>query len=87
MGSQEQIAVSVVIPTRGRETRLAFALDSLAEQTLDPGAFEVIVVRDSDDEPQRAEVPDRLNCRILTLPGVPPPPRSGTQGGASPAAR
>src|SRR5688500_15232844 len=40
--------ISVVIPTRFRETRLAFALDALAAQTLAPGRFEVIVVRAAD---------------------------------------
>jgi hypothetical protein len=37
--------VTVVIPTYDRETRLAFALEALAEQTLDRERFEVIVVR------------------------------------------
>ena len=36
--------VSVVIPTHDRETRLAFALEALAEQTLARERFEVIVV-------------------------------------------
>lgn len=40
--------ISVVIPTRRRETRLAFALDALAAQTLAPDRFEVIVVRAAD---------------------------------------
>lgn len=40
--------VSVVIPTRLRETRLAFALDALAEQTLSRERFEVLVVRADD---------------------------------------
>jgi glycosyltransferase involved in cell wall biosynthesis len=39
------IDVTVVIPTYDRETRLAFALEALAEQTLDRERFEVIVVR------------------------------------------
>jgi GT2 family glycosyltransferase len=38
-------AVSVVVPTVGRETRLAFLLEALAEQTLPRERFEVIVVR------------------------------------------
>lgn len=57
--------VAVVIPTRGRETRLAFALDALAEQTLDRDRFEVIVVRapDGNDGPL-AEAPDGLAVRF-----------------------
>ena len=37
--------VSVVIPTRARETRLAFALEALAAQTLYRSRSEVIFVR------------------------------------------
>jgi GT2 family glycosyltransferase len=57
--------IAVVIPTRGRETRLAFALEALAEQTLDRDRFEVIVVRASDggDAPH-AEAPDGLQARF-----------------------
>lgn len=40
--------ISVVIASRGRETRLAFALDALARQTLAATQFEVIVVRSAD---------------------------------------
>lgn len=39
------VDVTVVIPTYDRETRLAFALEALAEQTLEKERFEVIVVR------------------------------------------
>jgi GT2 family glycosyltransferase len=60
--------ISVVIPTRGRESRLAFALDSLAGQ-LDPGRFEVIVVRDSDAAEPLAGPPDGVRVRYLTRPG------------------
>lgn len=56
--------ISVVIPTRRRETRLAFALDALAAQTFDPSRFEVIVVRSEDvaDEPT-TPAPERLEVR------------------------
>ena len=50
------VDVTVVIPTYDRETRLAFALEALAEQTLDRERFEVIVVRAPGGEqkaPQR----------------------------------
>ena len=38
----------MVIPTRRRETRLAFALEALAAQTLEASRFEVVVVRSED---------------------------------------
>jgi len=51
----EQLALSVVIPTRNRPDRAAAALDSLAMQALAEGVFEVIVVDDgSEEEPHRA---------------------------------
>ena len=40
--------MSVVVPTRFRETRLAFLLDALAAQTLARERYEVIVVRADD---------------------------------------
>ena len=56
--------ISVVIPSRGRETRLAFALDALAAQTLDSAHFEVLVVRDGT--PRRAAAaPEGLHVRFL----------------------
>ena len=62
--------VAVVIPTRGRETRLAFALEALAAQTLDPERFEVVVVRDEDARAPLAPAPPRVRTRSLTRPGV-----------------
>jgi GT2 family glycosyltransferase len=61
--------VSVVVPTRSRETRLAFLLDALAEQTLDRDRYEVIVVRadDSLDGPH-TEPPDGFEVRFLSAP-------------------
>ena len=60
-------AVSVVIPTHRRETRLAFALESLAAPTLAAERFEVIVVR-SEDEPgaDRAIPPEGVQVREIT---------------------
>lgn len=57
--------IAVVIPTRGRETRLAFALDALACQTLEPDRFEVIVVRAGTglDAPL-AQAPDGLEVEF-----------------------
>jgi len=60
----------VVIPTRRRETRLAFALEALAEQRLDASRFEVIVVRDGDAAEPLAQAPPGLAVRFLTRPGV-----------------
>ncbi len=58
--------VTVVIPTHDRETRLAFALEALAEQTLARERFEVIVVR-SPDGPAGplTEAPPDLDVRFL----------------------
>ncbi len=53
----EQPDVSVVIPTFRRETRLAFALDGLAAQTLSKDRFEVIIVRAPEDEETPVTVP------------------------------
>lgn len=63
--------VSVVIPTHARETRLAFALEALAEQTLDPGEFEVIVVRTEEAEGPFAVPPEGLEVRELRAPRGP----------------
>lgn len=63
--------VSVVVPAYRRETRLAFTLDALARQTLDPTRFEVIVVRDAEYEPI-ARPPGNLNLRFVSQPGPGP---------------
>ncbi len=61
--------VSVVIPTWKRETRLAFALDALAEQTLSQGRFEVVVVRSAEgEEPDQVDAPQGRSVRFLTCP-------------------
>jgi glycosyltransferase involved in cell wall biosynthesis len=65
--------VSVVIPTRNRETRLSFALEALAGQTLDPSRFEVIVVRAADSRPPFAPAPEPVSVRFLTHSGPPGP--------------
>ncbi len=59
-----------MIPTRGRESRLAFALEALSRQTLAPDRFEVIVVRDGDCSPPLAGAPDGLEVRYFTRDGV-----------------
>jgi hypothetical protein len=62
--------IAVVIPTRRRETRLAFALEALAAQRLDASRFEVIVVRDGDAAEPLAQAPPGLAVRFLSRPGV-----------------
>lgn len=68
--SEAATQISVVIPTRGREPRLGFALEALARQSLAPRLFEVIVVRDGDSSPPLVEAPPGLDVRFLTRPGV-----------------
>jgi len=68
--------VSVVIPTMRRETRLAFALEALASQTLPRDRFEVVVVR-ADEPGPKATAPDGLDVRFLT----------GTSGSGAAASR
>jgi GT2 family glycosyltransferase len=57
--------VTVVIPTARRETRLAFALEALADQTLARERFEVVVVR-AEDGGARASAPDGLPVRFVS---------------------
>lgn len=56
--------IAVVIPTNRRESRLAFALDGLAAQTVAPERFEVIVVRGAAAGP-RTRAPAGLPVRFL----------------------
>jgi GT2 family glycosyltransferase len=61
----------VVVPTHARETRLSFALEALAAQTLEPESFEVLVVRPDDDaESPLAGMPPRLTARSLVSAAV-----------------
>jgi hypothetical protein len=63
--------IAVVIPTRGRESRLAFALDALAAQSFEAERFEVIVVRDGDARGRsRTRGPDGLCVREVFGNGV-----------------
>lgn len=65
----EAAEIAVVIPTRDRETRLAFALEALAEQTLARDRFEVIVVRAPGDlEGALCEPPPGLAVRFIASP-------------------
>jgi glycosyltransferase involved in cell wall biosynthesis len=43
--------ISVVIPTRNRPGAIVSCLDALAEQTMPPGSFEVVVVDDGSTSP------------------------------------
>ena len=76
----------MVIPTHGRETRLAFALEALAAQTLDPGDFEVIVVRDEGMPGPFAEAPAALAVRFLECgrPGVATKRNDGWRAASAP---
>jgi glycosyltransferase involved in cell wall biosynthesis len=58
--------IAVVIPSR-RGPRLAFALESLADQSLSPERFEVIVVRDPLSAGGEPVPPDSLRLRWLTV--------------------
>jgi GT2 family glycosyltransferase len=58
--------ISVVIATAGRETRLRFALEALAAQTLPSERFEVVVVRAPDAESPLAAAPGGLVVRFLS---------------------
>lgn len=61
----------MVIPTRGRETRLAFALEALAQQTLDPARFEVHVVRAPDAmEGDLTSAPPALDVEFHVAPAA-----------------
>jgi glycosyltransferase involved in cell wall biosynthesis len=62
--------IAVVIPTRARETRLAFALEALARQTIGPDRFEVVVVRDADASEPVARAPEGLDVSFLRLEGI-----------------
>jgi len=61
--------IAVVIPTRGRETRLAFGLEALTGQ-LEADRFEVLVVRDEDAPGPFAPQPPGLRVRYLMRPGA-----------------
>ena len=61
--------IAVVIPTRGRETRLAFALEALAGQP-EADRLEVLVVRDEDAPGPFAPQPSGLRVRYLTRTGA-----------------
>jgi GT2 family glycosyltransferase len=72
-GPQPEIAV--VIPTYRRETRLRFALEALAEQTIDRDRFETLVVRPEGEAPPLASAPDGLPARFLTSQAIGPGPQ------------
>lgn len=63
--------ISVVIPTWDRETRLAFALEALAAQTLDHDRFEVIVARPAGFHGPLAPAPEGLRVSFVEADGGP----------------
>lgn len=56
--------LTVVIPTHQRESRLRFALEALAEQTLDRSRFEVVVVRSAATGGPLTAAPAGLEVRF-----------------------
>jgi GT2 family glycosyltransferase len=74
MGADVAPAVSVVIPTRGRPDLLERCLQALADQTLSPDEFEVVVVddgpsRDTRDAVTRMARSTDLRLRYVTASG------------------
>jgi GT2 family glycosyltransferase len=67
--------VAVVIPTFRRETRLRFALEALAAQTIGTDRFEVIVVRAPGAEGPFASAPEGLDARFVTASQTGPGPQ------------
>ena len=66
------LAVSVVVPTRGGAARLPTLLDALATQVLDE-AWEVVLVLDGDVDGSRAlieEYADRIPLRVVETDGA-----------------
>lgn len=63
----ETVALSVVVPTYDRVRSVRRLLEALARQTLEPGAFEVIVVADGSrdgtcEAVERSGAPFRVRC-------------------------
>jgi glycosyltransferase involved in cell wall biosynthesis len=63
--------IAVVIATRDREARLAFALEALARQSAAPSRFEVLVVRAGPAGDDAASAPEGLPVRFLEHAGAP----------------
>jgi glycosyltransferase involved in cell wall biosynthesis len=59
------VKLSVVIPTFNRPDALPRTLAALAQQTLDPGRFEVLVVEDAKNEAPLPAADPRLHLRTL----------------------
>ena len=72
----------MVIPTARRETRLAFALEALASQTLAPERFEVVVVRADDPGPTTRRAGRAERDGSCPRRPVPAQRRAGTSDGA-----
>ena len=74
--ADRRTSLSVVLPTRDRLESLKIALDSLARQTLEPGAFEVVVADDGSADGTAeflaAPPPYPFALRAVALPGSGP---------------
>ncbi len=66
-GAGQEIAISIVMPTRGRPSLARATLEALAKTAGDPRAIEVVLYVDEDDEPSHAIGCDAL--RIVRLVG------------------
>jgi len=63
--------VSVVVPTVGRETRLAFLLEALQRQTLAGARYEVVVVRGREPSEPAGEI-EALGAKVIESPRAGP---------------
>jgi GT2 family glycosyltransferase len=63
--------VSVVVPSVGRATRLAFLLEALQRQTLSPDRYEVVVVRGREPGEPAGEV-EALGATVIESPRAGP---------------
>ncbi|QNP68209.1 glycosyltransferase [Streptomyces roseirectus] len=79
-----EVAVSVVVPTRDRTTRLLLTLTALGHQTLGRERFEVVLV---DDAPEPGAVEQVLSALPEALPAGLPVRRAATGGGGVACAR
>ncbi|MEU9608344.1 glycosyltransferase [Streptomyces sp. NPDC048057] len=84
----DPVALSVVVPTRDRTTRLLLTLTALGQQTLPPDRYEVVLVNDAADatgatdlKSVLAAVPDHVPLRTAATGGR-GPARARNQGAA-----
>lgn len=83
----DPVALSVVVPTRDRTTRLLLTLTALGQQTLPPDRYEVILVNDAADATDDARATGTAEAVAQVLAAVPAhvPLRTAKTGGRGPA--